>query len=81
MESQTQQRKSKGRKPVTPVTYRLTPSVKLAVAKVSELTGRSENQQAEQMLKAGYLNANGINVYGMSDIQIAERFDHLTQDL
>jgi hypothetical protein len=57
--TEPRKRKSRGRKPTSSVTYRLTPKVKLAIAEISALTGRSENQQAEHFFKIAYLHTKG----------------------
>ncbi|MBD2509001.1 hypothetical protein H6G91_17190 [Nostoc muscorum FACHB-395] len=57
------------------VNYRLAPNVKLAVSKSADIAGRSENLQAEYLLKIGYLHTRGVNTYGMSDLQIVEKFE------
>ena len=74
-------RRTKTKRDVYPVTFRLLKSVKLALTDISEHTKKSENQQVEQFIRVGYLNAKGINVYGMSELQVIDKFNELTSHL
>ncbi len=80
-EPRPRKRRPKSNKPSSTVTYRLTPKVKNATAEIAELFGRSENLQVEHGLKIAYLHSRGINIYGMSDLQIIEKFDEMTRHL
>ena len=63
------------------ITYRLAPTVKAAISESAEKHSRSENQQAEFLLKVGYLHTSGVNINGLSDREIIEKFDELTSEL
>lgn len=79
--TEPRKRKSKGRKVTASVTFRFDPLVKLSLGEIAGLSERSENQQAEFSLKIAYLHAKGLNIYGMSDIQISQKFDEMTAHL
>lgn len=74
-------RRSRIKRDVYPVTFRLLKSVKLALTDMAEYTKKSENQQVEQFIRVGYLHAKGINVYGLSELQVIEKFDEITNHL
>ena len=73
MSSQPRKRRPKSKKATNVVTYRLDPIVKTATAELADIFGRSENLQVEFGLKIAFLHAKGINVYGMSDLQIIDK--------
>lgn len=79
--SEPKQRKARIKRGATPVTFRISPFVKAAVAESAEKYGRSENLQAEFLLKVGYLYTSGINISEMSDREIIEKFDEITNEL
>lgn len=79
--TEPKKRRPRGKRDITPITYRLTPSVKNCVAEIADLIGRSENLQAEFFIKVGYLYSQGVNTYGMSETQIAQKFDEITAHL
>ena len=81
METQVRKRKPKTKKPVVSVTYRLDTKVKDGVEEMADTVGRSENLQVEYCIKVAYLHYRGINIYGMNDLQIANKFDETTQML
>ena len=80
-EPQVRKRKPKTKKAVYSVTYRLSPLVKAAVSELAEMFGRSENLQVEYSLKIAYLHSKGINVYKMSELDIVEKFNEITNHL
>jgi hypothetical protein len=78
--SEPKQRKTRAKRSATAVTFRLSPSVKTAISESAEKYSRSDNQQAEFLLKVGYLYTSGINLSDMSDREIIEKFDELTAE-
>lgn len=80
-EPQPRKRKTKSKKQVYSVTYRLSPMVKFAVSELAEIFGRSENLQVEYSLKIAYLHSKGVNIYKMSELDIIEKFDELVKHL
>jgi len=59
------------------VFYRVSPKVKASLFKSADTAMRSENQQAEFFLKIGYLHSLGVNIYGMTDGQIVQKFEEV----
>jgi hypothetical protein len=79
--NEPKKRRSRGKRDITAITYRLTPAVKNCVAEVADVVGRSENLQVEFFIKVGYLYSKGINIYGMNESQIAQKFDEISTHL
>lgn len=67
-------RKPKAKREEIKVTYRLTPDVKNAVVGTAEVSSRSENLQAEYLLKLGLLSFSGIDVTQLNQQQVSEKF-------
>lgn len=74
-------RKPRVKRDVYPVTFRLLRTVKLALSDMANHTKKSENQQVEQFIRIGYLHFKGINTYGMSELQVIEKFDEMINSL
>lgn len=75
-------RKRRARKKTTyAITYRLSSDVKAAMSELAEIYSRSENLQVEYSLKIAYLHSKGINIYGMTELQIIEKFNEMTVHL
>lgn len=81
MEAQPRKRKPKTKKPVSSVTYRVGIEVKLSLEEMAEKIGRSENLQMEYCVKVAYLHYRGVNLYGMNDLQVVDKFDEITTHL
>ena len=56
------------------VTYRVVPDVKSAILRTSEGANRSENLQAEYLIKLGLLAIAGIDTTKMTAGQITDKF-------
>ncbi|WP_026082272.1 hypothetical protein [Mastigocladopsis repens] len=69
-------RKSRGREE-TKATYRLLSSVKDGIVRTAQLAGRSENLQAEHLLKLGLLAIAGIDPTRFTPQEIEEAFNNL----
>lgn len=67
-------RKPKTKREEIKVNYRLAPEVKNGVANTAEIAGRSENLQAEHLLRLGLLAVKGIDTTKMNDEQILNQF-------
>ncbi len=67
-------RKPKPKREEIKVNYRLAPDVKNGVANTADIAGRSENLQAEYLLKLGLLAVKGIDTTKMNDEEILNRF-------
>ncbi|WP_026730829.1 hypothetical protein [Fischerella sp. PCC 9605] len=74
-------RRPKSKRISSVITYRLDPKVKLAISELASAFSRSENLQVEFGLKIAYLHCKGINIFGMTDLQIIEKFDEMTLHL
>jgi hypothetical protein len=79
--SEIKQRKPRPKRDATAITYRLIPAVKQAVAESAVRYGRSDNQQAEFLLKVGYLHTLGTKISEMSDAEILNKFDEVSKSL
>lgn len=79
--SESSQRKPRARRSSVAITYRLSPSVKKVVSESASKYGRSDNQQAEYLLKIGYLHTLGTDMRAMSDREIIEKFDEVTAEI
>lgn len=79
--TEPKQRKPRVKRNATAVTFRLSPLVKAAISVSAEKYSRSENQQAEFLLKVGYIQTSGISTDKMSDGEIIEKFDELASEL
>ena len=71
-------RKSRG---AVPITYRLMPKVISAVKYIAEKSNRSDNQQAEILIKVGFLQVLGIDISGLNELDILRKFDDATKVL
>jgi hypothetical protein len=78
--NEPKKRKPRAKRSATAVTFRISPLVKSAIAESATKYGRSDNQQAEFLLKVGYLYATGVNIGDMSDREILEKFDEMTAE-
>ncbi len=67
-------RKPKPKREEIKVNYRLIPSVKNNVALSAEKAGRSENLQAEYLMKIGLLFTAGVDISKMNDGEILNKF-------
>ena len=81
MSEETKIRKPRPKRGATAITYRLMPTVKQAVAESAVRYGRSDNQQAEFLLKVGYLHTLGTKISDMSDAEILSKFDEVSKQL
>jgi hypothetical protein len=81
MSEQVKQRKPRPKRGATAITYRLIPAVKQAVAESAVRYGRSDNQQAEFLLKIGYLHTLGTKISDMSDAEILNKFDEVSKQI
>jgi hypothetical protein len=81
MTEEHKQRKPRAKRDTVPVTYRVMPAVKEAVTYSASKYGRSDNQQAEFLLKIGYLYTLGIKIDGVSDIEILDKFNDCIKEL
>ena len=79
MSEEIKQRKPRPKRGAIAITYRLMPAVKQAVAESAVKYGRSDNQQAEFLLKIGYLHTLGTKISNMSDAEILNKFDELSK--
>lgn len=70
-------RKPKPRREEIKVNYRLAPEVKNGVFTASEISGRSENLQAEYLLKVGLLAIKNIDISKMTDEEINVKFSSI----
>ncbi len=70
-------KKPKSKREEIKVNYRLVPEVKNGVFTTAELSGRSENLQAEYLLKLGLLVIKGINPTAMNPDEINTHFHKL----
>lgn len=68
-------RKPKPKREEIKVNYRLAPDVKNGVASTAEIAARSENLQAEYLLKIGLLVVKGIDATKMGDEEIVNQFN------
>lgn len=66
-------RKPKPKREEIKVNYRLDPVVKNGVYTTSEMSGRSENLQAEYLLKVGLLAIKKIDTSNLTDAEINEK--------
>ncbi len=80
-EPEPRKRRPKSKNRTSMATYRLTPRVKAAIESIADIYGRSENSQAEYGLKIAYLHFKGVNVYGMTELQILEKFEEIAPKL
>jgi|GEM_PF-2861895 len=78
--NEPKQRKPRAKRIATSVTYRIAPTVKDCVTISADKYGRSDNQQAEYLLKLGYMHTIGINISSLSEREILEKFDEITMD-
>lgn len=78
---ESKQRKPRPKRGASAITYRLMPSVKEAVKESASRYGRSDNQQAEYLLKIGYLHTLGIDLKNLNDAEILARFDEAAKNL
>lgn len=69
-------RKSRGREEAK-VTYRLLSTVKDGIVRTAQLSGRSENLQAEHLLKLGLLAISGVDPTRFTPQEIEDRFNEL----
>lgn len=70
-------RKPKPKREEIKVNYRLAPDVKNGVAVTAEIAGRSENLQAEHLLKLGLLAVKGIDATKITDEEINIQFNKI----
>ena len=70
-------RKAKQKRDEIKVTYRVVPDVKNAILRTSEDANRSENLQAEYLIKLGLLAIAGIDTTKLTSGQITDKFDTL----
>ena len=70
-------RKAKQKRDEIKVTYRVVPDVKNAILRTSEDANRSENLQAEYLIKLGLLAIAGIDTTKLTSGQITDKFDAL----
>lgn len=68
-------RKPKPKREEIKVNYRLAPDVKNGVAATAEIAGRSENLQAEYLLKLGLLSVKGVDTTKMNDEEVITHFN------
>jgi hypothetical protein len=78
--SETKPRKPRAKRNATAITFRLSPAVKAAISESAEKYSRSDNQQAEFLLKVGYLYTSGVAIGEMSDREIIEKFEEITSE-
>ncbi|NJM20817.1 MAG: hypothetical protein HC874_24980 [Richelia sp. SL_2_1] len=64
-------------KKIAKATYRLDEKVKNGVNTTAEMQGRSENMQAEYLLKLGLLANSGINTSTMNALEVVNKFDEI----
>lgn len=57
------------------------PSVKQAVKESASKYGRSDNQQAEYLLKISYLHTFGVDLKNLNDAEILAKFDDVAKQL
>lgn len=76
----TATRKPKPRRTEVRATYRFAPDVKNGITKTSETANRSENLQAEYLIKLGLLAVAGIDTTKLTIGQITDKFDELYGD-
>ena len=74
-------RKPRPKRDTVAITFRISPLVKRVISISAQEYSRSENQQTEFLLKVGYLNSKGISTVQMTDLQILEKFDEVTEQL
>lgn len=70
-------RKPKPKREEIKVNYRLAPDVKNGVSSTAEIAARSENLQAEYLLKIGLLSVKGVDVTKLGDEEIVNQFNRL----
>lgn len=78
--TEPKKRKPRAKRDVVSTTYRFTRDVKDAVAESAEKNNRSENQQAEFLIKVGYLHTFGIDLNNISDRDVIDQFDKLMSE-
>ncbi|MHC5930829.1 GIY-YIG nuclease family protein [Nostoc sp.] len=74
-------RNNRFKRPERKVNYRLDPRVKEAVSQTGRVAGRSENLQAEYFLKVGYLHDLGLNIFGLTEKQIIQKFEDVAPNV
>lgn len=75
MTEPSKRRRSRNSRETQSITFRITPEVKKAIRHTAKLAARSENLQLEVFVKIGFLQSQGFNLYGMTEIQIVEQFN------
>ena len=75
MTEPSKRRRSRNSRETQSITFRITPDVKKAIKHTASLSARSENLQLEVFVKIGFLQSQGFNLYGMTEIQMVELFN------
>lgn len=74
MQSEVMSRKPKK---IAKATYRLDEKVKNGINTTAEMQGRSENMQAEYLLKLGLLANSGVDTTKLNALEVVNKFDEV----